>query len=272
MLRATFQNGRDWRDEMIEDGDLKPGSISNHLKLVKALYNYGLDNYPEKIPSNPLARVQYNPGDGEPRDDFTPDDRRKVLRMAREAEPHIYWPNWLCSFHGPRNGEIADMSTLDIKCIEGIWIFNISTKNRIKGHRLKTPVSPRRLSLHQACIDEGFIDYRDSVVRKHGHGPLFPDVGLDTYGRRVGVVTHKLSDWLRGTVGITDPNTPFYSHRHTATSYLRNTIGENGEPVVKESIERYILGHRRKGSHDGYGGQWFATLKSAVEVIPNPLV
>jgi hypothetical protein len=47
-------------------------------------------------------------------------------------------------------------------------------------------------------------------------------------------------------VEITDPNKPFYSHRHTATSILRNTLGENGEPLVKESVERYILGHKKK--------------------------
>ena len=80
-----------------------------------------------------------------------------------------------------------------------------------------------------------------------------------------------MSDWLRNTVGIKDPRKPFYSHRHTATSYLRNSLGENGEPLVKESIERYILGHAGKGSHDGYGKHWFETLKKAVEVIPNPL-
>ena len=46
-------------------------------------------------------------------------------------------------------------------------------------------------------------------------------------------------------------------------------MGENGEPLVKESIERYILGHAGKGSHDGYGKHSFETLKRAVEVIPN---
>jgi hypothetical protein len=84
-------------------------------------------------------------------------------------------------------------------------------------------------------------------------------------------VTTELSDWLRREVGITDPRKPFYSHRHTATSYLRNTLGPDGTPLVKEDIERYILGHRKKGSHGGYGKHWLLTLKRAIEVIPNPL-
>ena len=54
-------------------------------------------------------------------------------------------------------------------------------------------------------------------------------------------------DLPRNVVKITDPNKPFYSHRHTATSYLRNTRLPDGSPAVKEDIERYILGHAGKG-------------------------
>jgi hypothetical protein len=84
-------------------------------------------------------------------------------------------------------------------------------------------------------------------------------------------LTTECSIWLRNVVKITDPNKPFYSHRHTATSYLRNTRLPDGSPAVKEDIERYILGHAGKGAHAGYGKRWFETLKAAVEVIPNPL-
>jgi hypothetical protein len=63
----------------------------------------------------------------------------------------------------------------------------------------------------------------------------------------------------------------FYSHRHTATSYLRNTPPAGWiTRRQKEDIERHILGHAGKGPHAGYGKRWFETLKAAVEVIPNP--
>src|SRR5437868_14902553 len=105
---------------MIEDGDHAPGSISNHLKITNALFNFGLDNYLEKLSTNPLARVKYSPGDGVARDDFTTDERGLILTLARQAEPHIYWLNYMCSYHGSRTGEIADMSTLDLVCIDEI--------------------------------------------------------------------------------------------------------------------------------------------------------
>jgi hypothetical protein len=150
------------------------------------------------------------------------------------------------------------------------YLLIISKRNRSKDQGLKTAVSTRKIALHQACLDEGFVEYRDEVIRRHGQGPLFRDVPVDQYGRRAGRITPELSDWLRNAVGIKDPRKPFYSHRHTATSILRNTLDEDGRPVVKEDIERYILGHAKKGSHGGYGKHWFETLKVAVEVIPVP--
>jgi len=75
---------------------------------------------------------------------------------------------------------------------------------------------------------------------------LFPQVSLDAYGRRNGKVSKPISKWLRNVVGITNPRTPFHSHRHTATSYLRNTRLPDGSPAVKEDVERYLLARPRR--------------------------
>ena len=77
---------------------------------------------------------------------------------------------------------------------------------------------------------------------------------------------------FRNVVEIGDPKKPFHSHRHTAISYLRNTVTPDGHPVVKEDVERYLTGHAGKGAHAGYGKQWIETLKAAIEIIPNPLL
>ena len=165
---------------------------------------------------------------------------------------------------------MADANTLDIECVDGIWVMGIDRKHRSRDQRLKTKVSTRKLALHGALLDEGFLDYWRSLPLG---GPLFPNVPLDTYGRRASKVTTECSIWLCNVVKITDPNKPFYSHRHRATSYLRNTRLPDGSPAVKikEDMERYILGYAGKGAHAGYGKRWFETLKAAVEVIPNPL-
>ena len=77
-------------------------------------------------------------------------------------------------------------------------------------------------------------------------GPLLPQLRLDGYGKRADQASTEISDWLRKAVGITDPNKPLYSHRHTATSCLRNSRLPDGAPAVKENNERYILGHAGK--------------------------
>jgi len=210
MVAVRFQDGGAWRDDMIS-GILAPGTISNYLKAVKSLFTYAADNSDDDDPlaANVMARVKYSPGDGDSREDFTPDDRVRILTQARTAPPHIYWLNWVCSFMGCRNGEIADISTLDFEIIDGFHILGINTKHRQKGQTVKTTQSKRKLVIHPACVEEGFFEFVLWVVKKDGHGPLFRDITPDYYGRRAGPITSALSDWLRNTVGIKDPRKPF---------------------------------------------------------------
>jgi hypothetical protein len=72
-------------------------------------------------------------------------------------------------------------------------------------------------------------------------------VPLDTYGKRASKVTTECSIWLRNVVKITDPDKPFYSHRHTATSYLRNTRLPDGPPCVKEESSATFSAMRARG-------------------------
>jgi len=167
-----------------------------------------------------------------------------------------------------RLSEIVDAHTRDIVFMDGVWVMKIRKKYRSPDQRLKTKVSIRIVPLHSALLAEGFLDYVDSV----GDGPLFPQITLDAYGRRNGKISSPLSKWLRNVVEIRDPKKPFHSHRHTATSFLRNTLTPDGHPVVKEDVERYLTGHAGKGAHAGYGKQWIETLKAAIEIIPNPLL
>jgi integrase len=182
MAKVTFENCRDYRDAMIDGGELSPQSISNHLKALKALFVYAFDNKSDRFPSNPMARVKFSPGKGEERDDFTPDERRTILIAAHEAGPVIKWLTWLSSFTGARLSEIVDAHTRDIVLVDGVWVIKIRRKYRSPDQRLKTKVSTRDVPLHSALLAEGFLDYVKSV----GDGPLFPQLRLDGYGRRAG--------------------------------------------------------------------------------------
>jgi hypothetical protein len=171
MARVGFENCRDYRDAMIDEGNLSSGSILNHVKLLKALFTYAFDN--EHITSNPMARIKYSAGDRKERDDFTPEERKLILTLAREAEPHVYWVNWVCSFLGTRTSEVADASSLDIECIDGIWVISIHRKHRSRDQRLKTKVSTRKLALHGALLDEGLSIIGDHYRWAGRYSPTF---------------------------------------------------------------------------------------------------
>jgi site-specific recombinase XerD len=52
MVEVTFEDARDWLDEMIEDGDLSTQSISNYLKAVKALFSHAFER-PRRLIGEP---------------------------------------------------------------------------------------------------------------------------------------------------------------------------------------------------------------------------
>jgi hypothetical protein len=169
MARVYFEDCRDYRDAMIDESDLSSGSIWNHLKLLKALFTYAFDD--EHITSNPMARIKYSAGERKERDDFTPEERKRILILARKAGPHVHCVNWVCSFLGTRTSEVADSSTLDIECIDGIWVMSIDRKHRSRDQRLKTKVSTRKLALHRALLDEVFSIIGDHYRRADRYFP-----------------------------------------------------------------------------------------------------
>jgi hypothetical protein len=121
--------------------------------------------------------------------------------------------------------------------------------------------------LHGALLGEGFLDYWRSLPVG---GPLFPNMALDTNGKRASKVTTECSIWLRNVVKIAPEQTVLFAPAH------RDFLPAQHPPAGwitrrQEDIERYILGHAGKGAHAGYGKRWFETLKAAVEVIPNPI-
>src|SRR5262249_6015030 len=85
-----------------------------------------------------------------------------------------------------------------------------------------------------------------------------PNVSLDTYGKRASKVTTECSIWLRNVVKITDPNKPFYSHRHTVTSYLRNSRLPDG---VSRCQRGYRALHSRPCGQGGACWPWQAVVR-----------
>ena len=118
--------------------------------------------------------------------------------------------------------------------------------------------------MHSAILDAGFSKFVEAV----GDRPLFHHLKLDGYGRRSSEFTAKINERLHE---VAESEKTFYSHRHRVTSILRNTLGLDRKPAVDPDIRRYLLGHGKEDVHAGYGESWAATLRAAIEIIPDPL-
>jgi len=265
MSQVTFENCRDYRDHLYTS-DPNPDHFkthSNQLKMLRALFSCAAKD--RHLSANPFADLEWDRGKENPRPDFTPEERGRILRLARSAEdPVIKWGNWLAALGGYQNEELADAHARDVYRKNGIWVLHIREDNRTPDQRLKTPSRTRIMPLHSAILEEGFLKFVESV----GDRPLFHHLKLDSYGRRTSEFTSMINEWLHETVCT---KKTFYSHRHTVTSILRNTLGPDGRPAVDGDIQRYLLGHSKKDVHSGYGENWVKTLKAAIEVIANPL-
>ena len=264
MTQVTFEHCRDYRDHLYTT-DPNPDHFkthSNHLAMLKALFSCAAKD--RRLSANPFADLEWDHGKENTRSDFTPDERAQILRLARDADPAIYWGNWLAAFGGQQNEELADLHARDIECLNGIWVIHIRENNRTTDQQLKTPNRTRVVPLHSALLREGFLKFVKSV----GDRPLFHHLKLDSYGRRSGAFTAIINEWLHETVRI---KKTLYSHRHVVTSILRNTLEPDGHPAVDGDIQRYLLGHGKKDVHSGYGENWVKTLKAAIEIILNPL-
>jgi hypothetical protein len=216
---------------------------------VKGLFSFAFKKGYLKLPADPMEKVSYTPPEGNKRDDFTIDERRRILTAALEADPTVKWLTFLSAFELTRTSEIADCDTRDFVLVDGIWVHKIQRKYRSEDQRLKTKPSTRDMPLHSGILNAGFIPYLQSLPP----GPLFASLRLDSYGKRATHASKITNKWLREVVGINDPTKPFYSLRHSGITDLRFARTANGEIAVKQNVEMYLTAHAKKDVHGGYG-------------------
>ena len=231
-----------WKDKLRQDG-MAPKTINDScLACIKRLLSYEVENHrlsenvAEKVrlSTRGLAGVEQLP--------YDTDEVAQILTLARQQTSHaLRWLPWLCALSGSRIGEVAQLWGNRVKEVDGVWVMSI--KPAEDGGRLKNPWSERDTPLHQAVIDEGFLDF----VRERGPGPLF-------YGRSSGDpnrkhaskgVNNRVADWIRSQ-GFRDPRkAPNHAFRHWFKSKL-------GALEVPDSLADAIVGHGKRSAADRY--------------------
>ena len=92
-----------------------------------------------------------------------------VGKISRASD---YWVPLIALFTGARLGEICQLTTDDVKNIDGVWCFDINDDGD-DGKLIKASGSKRVVPIHSSLIELGLIDYRNAVA-KHSFINLFP--------------------------------------------------------------------------------------------------
>ena len=153
-----------------------------------------------------------------------------------------YWVPLIGSVTGARLEEIAALTVGDIGEEDGIYFFNFD-ENEIRG--LKTEASRRRVPIHPALIEHGFLDHV-GAMRRAKSVALFPEMApgegaKSKYGKKLGY------NWRRAldiTLEGNPRNLCFHSMRHFVNNQIRDMYN------VPKLVRLNILGQEAEDTND----------------------
>ncbi len=172
-----------------------------------------------------------------------------------------FWVPLICLFSGMRLNEACGLGVADIRrSTEGIDYFDV--RDEIEGQRLKSAAARRRIPIHSALVEIGFLAFVEEA-RGANRVRLFQDLEEDQSGYFSGKASKFFAD-LRPRYEDEDPEQQgkltFHSKRHTVTTKLRAA-------GIREDVSKALVGHEQGDVHGGYGHVDLPTLRDAVEAI-----
>lgn len=175
-----------------------------------------------------------------------------------------FWVPLICLFSGMRLNEACGLGVADIRrSAEGIDYFDV--RDEIEGQRLKSAAARRRIPIHSALVEIGFLAFVEEA-RRANRIRLFEDLEEDQSGYFSGKASKFFAD-LRPRYQDEDPDQQgrltFHSKRHTVTTKLRAA-------GIREDVSKALVGHEQGDVHGGYGHVDLPTLREAVESIVYP--
>ncbi len=184
---------------------------------------------------------------------FSSDIYTKQLRPKGGSGEASYWLPVIALYTGMRLEEIGQLLVQDIKQERGFWYFDV---NAFDSKQLKSKPSIRKIPIHQAILNLGFINYIDSLHNSHA----FPALKKNKNGK----LTQYWSKWFNRyirRIGITDSSKVFHSYRHGMKDALRNA-------GIDEAISDAITGHASTSVGRSYGlGYNLDILNQAIQKV-----
>ncbi|HEN8736107.1 TPA: site-specific integrase [Pseudomonas putida] len=233
-------------------------TVNNRLRKLTAFLNWCKAN--GYVAENPLAGMKVMTGSAkEARLSFERHDlaallNHEALRKESRKHPWRYWLPLLGRFTGARLEELCQLRVDDFIEQQGVPCFRIDDSH--EGQNLKSASSRRVLPLHPSLVEQGMLQYAESV-KSTGADRLFPELEA-VRGKR----GHAASKWFgryKAKHGITDPRKTFHSFRHTFIDDLRDA-------GVQDSLIKRMVGHEDCSVTFGiYGSR--TPIKAMVEAM-----
>ena len=253
-----------WKEALLKSG-IAHRTVENHLNAIKTLFNFAADN--KKITGNPAKKVRFRAKRREKRLGYDDAQAETILLAARaETHPnevHRRWVPWIAAFSGARLEEICGANVADVYPFGGIWCLDIRLDNRGESGSLKNKGSERKVPLHPAIIEEGFLKY---VARLPKNGPLFPNLTPDVYGKRGGSGSKRLCRWIRLNLKMGNRRqAPNHAWRHRFETQSRRA-------GIEEQYIDALAGHTGRGGEGrAYGEYEVQVLAREIRKIKSPI-
>ncbi len=182
-----------WKLVMLEAGTLSNRTIGQRLQNVRTVIEWARGDslgslFPHGNPLEFVERPSFQPKPSYLRT-YTLEEAKTVLTAARkETRYDRRWLPWLCAYSGARIEEVAQLTKDAFFQIGDDWFYRLTTMG---GKTLKTRSSERRVPVHPALVDEGFVDFITKL--RVGDGERI----FSTRSQQ------EIGEWVRGSVGIT---------------------------------------------------------------------
>ena len=238
---VTIKEGEAWRDSMLDSAEFGNKTIKQYLQNASTVINWGQSIFREELHpgQNPMSKVQRPDYKERPSylKAYTENEAKLVLAAARKQElPLLRWIPWLCAYSGMRVQEAGGLKKEDFFQHRGRWLYRVTT---IGGRGLKNEGSERRIPVHQALIDEGFMEFFEGASSSW----LF----LGVLGEKINAQP-RVSEWVREMIPFEQrPDLqPNHGWRHYFEDLCRLYL-------VPDDARKYITGRKGGGSADMYG-------------------
>lgn len=174
---------------------------------------------------------------------------------------HRFWVPLIMLFSGARPGEIAQLSTSDVRQEHGHWIMHVTTEGEAheEGKQVKTAGSMRVIPVHPQLVKLGFLDYHAQRIEA-GDKRLFPGAKRNERGQMMADYSREFGKYLVRLGLKTGRGLSLYSFRHGATDALRRA-------GYLDNQFGFILGHAEATMTGRYGIMPQGMLEQRVDLI-----